>query len=88
MSAKLQIKKVIAAHGFTISEVAERLGISRIALSRHVNGNPSADVLIRIAGAVGCKVGEFFEDECRDEANVTCPHCGKVVRIRINVVTE
>lgn len=56
----MDIKGAIKAHGLTVKEVAERMGITSVGLSQHINGNPSVEVLQRIASAVGCEVGEFF----------------------------
>ena len=38
------------------------MGIAREGLSNHINGNPSVQVLERIAAAIGCEVGDFFEN--------------------------
>lgn len=57
----LQIKRVIKEKGLSINEVAEIMGISRIGLSQHINGNPSVEVLERIAKALGVQVAELFE---------------------------
>lgn len=58
----MDIKKIIKAKGLTVKEVADRMGIAREGLSNHINGNPSVQVLERIAAAIGCKVGDFFEN--------------------------
>ena len=50
---KLRIKEAIKANGLTVKEVAERMGITPVGLSQHINGNPSVEVLQRIAAAVG-----------------------------------
>lgn len=57
----MDIKKIIKARGLTVKEVAARMGIAKENLSVHINGNPSVQVLERIAEAVGCEVGDFFE---------------------------
>lgn len=57
----MDIKKVFKAKGITAKEVADKMGITPTGLSQHINGNPSLQVLERIAEAVGCKVGDFFE---------------------------
>lgn len=36
------------------------MGITPVGLSQHINGNPSVEVLERIAAAIGCNVGDFF----------------------------
>lgn len=70
----LHVKDVIKQRGLTIQEVADKMGISRIGLSQHINGNPSVEVLERIAKAIGCEVGDFF-DSSKDNT-MTCPNCG------------
>ena len=57
----MDIKRVLKARGVSAKDVAEKMGITPIGLSQHINGNPSVQVLERIAEAVGCEVGDFFE---------------------------
>lgn len=77
----MNIKKVIKAKGLTSKEVADRMGITTVGLSQHINGNPSVQVLERIAEAIGCEVGDFFEKSASD--SLSCPHCGKKINIKI-----
>lgn len=77
----MDIKKVIKSKGLTVKEVAARMGIAKENLSVHINGNPSVQVLERIADAVGCEVGDFFEKSANDY--LSCPHCGKKINIKI-----
>lgn len=58
----MDIKRVIKANKLTVKEVAEIMGITPIGLSQHINGNPSVEVLERIAAAIGCEVGDFFDN--------------------------
>lgn len=74
----MRIKEVIKSHGLTINEVADRMGISRVGLSQHINGNPSVEVLERIAKAVGCNVGEFFIESSHFTAFIS--HKGELKR--------
>ena len=57
----MDIKRVLKVKGISVKDVAEKMGITAIGLSQHINGNPSVQVLERIAEAVGCEVGDFFE---------------------------
>lgn len=77
----MNIKKLIKAKGLTSKEVADRMGITTVGLSQHINGNPSVQVLERIAEAIGCEVGDFFEKSVND--SLSCPHCGKKINIKI-----
>ena len=46
---------VLGASGLSVSEFARKLGVSRVALSRVVNGRAaiSADMALRLAAALG-----------------------------------
>lgn len=75
MIEKLIIKEAIKKYGTTVTEVASKMGITRITLSTHINGNPSAEILLRIADAIGCDVKELFYSE-KENNTITCPKCG------------
>lgn len=74
----MNIKRVIKAHGLTVKAVAEKMGITPVGLSQHINGNPSVEVLTRIAEAIECSVGDFFTS---DTNAVFCPYCGGKIKI-------
>ena len=75
MIEKLIIKDTMKKYGTTINEVAKKMGITRVTLSTHVNGNPSTEILLRIADAIGCDVTELFAARESDNS-ITCPKCG------------
>lgn len=79
----LNIKKTIKEYGLEVREVAKRMEISPTGLSQHINGNPSVEVLQRIADAIGCDISELFEQPKKDVASLTCPHCGKSIEIEV-----
>lgn len=83
MIDKLMIKEAMKRNGTSVNEVADKMGISRVTLSTHINGNPSTEILLRIADAIGCPVTELFEQPKSDAAFLTCPHCGKSIEIGI-----
>ena len=76
----LNIKKAIKDRGLEVKYVANRMGITPTGLSQHINGNPSVEVLERIAMAIGCDISELFEQTGN---RITCPHCGKEIHIKI-----
>lgn len=75
----MDIKRIIKAKGLTVREVAVRMNITPIGLSQHINGNPSVQVLERIALAIGCEVRDFFVPQPTDTIN--CPYCGKPIKV-------
>ena len=86
----MDIKGVIKAHGFTLIEVADKMGITKGGISQIVNGSPNVKTLRTIAEIVGCKVGDFFADEMSEkkptEPSFKCPHCGKKIKINFEPV--
>lgn len=83
MIDRLMIKDAMKRYGTSVNEVADKMGISRVTLSTHINGNPSTEVLLRIADAIGCPVTELFEQPKKDDVSLTCPHCGKDINLKI-----
>lgn len=81
----MRYKEVLNKYGVTQIELAERLGINRVSVSRLLSekNDMRASTLERIAKAIGCEVGEFFREptETSDTANIIlCPNCGKPIR--------
>ena len=80
----LRIKEVIKEKGLSVQELADRMGISRVGLSQHINGNPSVEVVGRIAEALEVEMWELFKskseivEEITEETKNTirCPKCG------------
>ena len=82
----MDIKGVIKAHGFTLMEIANKMGITKGGISQIVNGTPNVKTLRAIAEIVGCKVGDFFADEMTEPESAPafrCPHCGKEIHVTI-----
>lgn len=83
----LRIKEVIKEEGLSVQEVADRLGISRVGLSQHINGNPSSEVLERIANAMNVEVWRFFASKeqiiGKEQNTITCPKCGAKLNIKV-----
>lgn len=74
----MNVKNIIKQKGYTIEQVAEKIGVTRVTLSQNLSRNPTVSTLQRIADAIGCKVGDFFLDEYtpEDPNTITCPKCG------------
>ncbi len=83
----MDIKGVIKAHGFTLKQVAEQMGITKGGISQIVNGTPTVNSLRAIAKIIGCQVGDFFTDEMTEVDSspvIKCPYCGKEIKIKVD----
>lgn len=83
----MDVKTVIKAHGYTIERVATEWKkdgalspITKGALSKSINNNPTVATLQGIADVIGCKIGDFFADETSASNAISCPHCGKPIK--------
>lgn len=84
----MHIKETLKQRGLTQNELAERLGINRVSLSRILSNKNDMRVstIIKIADAIGCDVSEFFAPADTAEHNTTtCPHCGAKLVINLSV---
>lgn len=59
---KLRILEICKQAGITQKELAERIGLSAVGLSKAINGNPTKDTLEKIASAVNVRITELFEE--------------------------
>lgn len=62
MSA-LKIKQLAKERGYTMVQVAEKLGVNPVSLSSAINGNPTVATLEKIANVLGVDVADFFEKD-------------------------
>lgn len=84
----LQIKEALKKRGLKQIELADRLGINRVSLSRLLSDKNDMRIstLKKIADAIGCDVAEFFTPADTEEHNtITCPHCGAKLVINLSV---
>ena len=78
----LRIKEIMNERNVTSAGLAEQVGISKVAVSNIVTGksSPSLDNLIKIAGVLNISITELIGEE-KEESTITCPHCGKKIKI-------
>ena len=56
----MDVKTIIKEKGYTIEQVAKKMGVTRVTLSQNLSRNPTIKTLQKIADVIGCKVGDFF----------------------------
>lgn len=83
----IRIKELLKEKGISQKDLADRLGITVVGISKILNGNPKIDTLEKIASTLEIELWELFVDEAtivkRSPASHVCPHCGKPLAIRI-----
>ena len=86
----IDIKKAIKSRGWTIERLAAEMpngrtggkGVSAATLSAMISGNPTLDKLVQIADAMGITVAELVKEDNEHYAEIICPHCGRVVKVK------
>ena len=84
-----RIKEVIKEKGYTITSLAEKIGIARESLSRMIV-SPSYPTLEKIASALEVPMWQLFasEEEVMKEPvgnRIKCPDCGHEFRVKLEV---
>lgn len=59
----MDIKSIIKEKGYTIQDVAKKIGVNRVTLTLTLQGNPTYKKLKEIADAIDCDIVDFFRDE-------------------------
>lgn len=77
----MRIKEILKEKGLTQQELADKLGISRQALGKQIKGKLLVETAQNIADALDVSITELFER--RPEPTLTCPHCGKEIKVKI-----
>ena len=77
-----RIKEILKEKKLTLNELADRLGVSRQALSKQVKGIMLVETAEKIAAMLDVPLWQLFAspDEVRGSGTVgtvRCPHCGK-----------
>ncbi|MFA7448735.1 MAG: helix-turn-helix transcriptional regulator [Weeksellaceae bacterium] len=63
----LRIKEILKEKGVTQIELAEKIGITQVGLNRMINGNPTAETLLKIAQALDIDIRELFVPTKEDD---------------------
>lgn len=69
----LRIKEVAKSKGISITDLADRLGVKQVTLSRTINGNPTIETLRKIAAVLDCDVRELIEPTKEQEQTTQTP---------------
>ena len=82
----MRIKEVIKEKGFTVSQLADKIGIKQESLSRAINGNPTVETLEKIAEALDVPIWQLFAtpNEIQQiNGSLVCPKCCTPLELKI-----
>jgi len=75
-----RIKEICREQGIYMKDLASRLGITEVGLSKSLNGDPGVKRLQEIADILNVPITDLFE---RPKQNViTCPKCGTQLELK------
>ena len=72
----LRIKEILKEKGMTQKELAQKMGVAEMSVSKSINGNPGLSTIEKIADALGVEVSELFAPS---RNVIRCPRCGAVL---------
>lgn len=75
----LRVKEILKEKGQTQKDLAQKMGVAEISLSRSINGNPNLETLQKIADALEVEISELFAPKETD--TITCPKCGSKFKL-------
>lgn len=76
----MRIKEILKQKGMTQKDLADRMGVAEISLSRSINGNPNLSTLEKIADALNVKIEELFAPK-GETTHFLCPKCGAELQL-------
>lgn len=81
----MDLKRAIKDKGFSISKVADELGITQSALSQQINNNTISLARTKeIASIIGVSLSELVSDDMNALSVLCCPFCGKPLQVTIS----
>lgn len=80
LNIMLRVQEICKHQGITMQDLAKRMGVTYQALYAAVSGNPTIGKLGEIAKILGVGITDLL-DEDKEENTITCPHCGKKIKI-------
>lgn len=83
-----RIKDILKEKGLSVNELADRLGISRQALSKQIQGKMLVDTAQKIADALNVPLWQLFASPieiCGGNNVIKCPKCGLEFEVKLKI---
>ena len=79
MNSDFRINVILREKGMTQTELSEKIGISRVGLSKAINGNTTITTLRKIASALGVPITDLFDKPAT--GTIICPNCQTEIKL-------
>lgn len=77
----LRINEIRKDKGYTLKELADKIGVSLSGLNQQIGGNPTIETLEKIAGALDVEVWELFTTSTsKEEITALVDHRGQLYK--------
>ncbi|HMM02031.1 MULTISPECIES: helix-turn-helix transcriptional regulator [unclassified Dysgonomonas] len=77
----LRINEIRKEKGFTLKELADKIGISLSGINQQISGNPTLETLEKIASALNVEVWELFTPSVsKEELTALVDHRGRLYK--------
>lgn len=76
----LDVQKIMKQKGVTRAELADKLNINPVSVSRLINGNPTVETLQKIADALEVTVPELFTSQSSSDFTALIDYKGELKR--------
>lgn len=76
----MRIKEILKEKNMTVQGLAEKIGVSRQALSKQINGRLLVETAQKIADALDVPLWQLFTDSGN---SFKCPKCGYEMKIKV-----
>lgn len=82
----LDVQKIMKEKGISRNDLAEKLNINPVSVSRLINGNPTIETLKKIADALDVSVPELFASQQTSDFTAMIDYQGELKRF--NTIEE
>lgn len=78
----IRLKELCSQKGITQKELAAKIGVTEMTLSRASKGNTSIQLLNEIARCLNVEIWELFTASTETANIIKCPNCGTELEVR------
>ena len=78
MNEELRVTELMKMRGLTQTQLAEKMGITRVGLAKAIPGNTTLSTMRKLADALEVPITALFKE---DEPIYPCPKCGAKLKL-------